>query len=69
MTDNGVNSAEGPTIIKADAATKKFIFQYIAQASGIIGILLICILNHKPFLINNGRAAFAAFFFSIIVVL
>lgn len=32
MLDNGVTVIEGPTIIKADAATKEFIFQFIVQA-------------------------------------
>ena len=32
MLDNGVTVIEGPTIIKADAATKEFIFQFVVQA-------------------------------------
>jgi hypothetical protein len=34
MKDNGVSVIEGPRIVKADAATKEFIFQYIVEASG-----------------------------------
>ena len=32
MLDNGVKVIEGPIIIKADAATKEFIFQFVVQA-------------------------------------
>ncbi|MCY7423285.1 MAG: DUF1735 domain-containing protein [Chitinophagaceae bacterium] len=32
MKDNGVELVEGPRIIKADVATKEFIFQYVVQA-------------------------------------
>jgi hypothetical protein len=34
MKDNGVNLVEGPVIIKADAVTKEFIFQFVVEASG-----------------------------------
>lgn len=34
MVDNGVTVIEGPTIIKADAATKEFIFQFVVEAIG-----------------------------------